>query len=82
MKAKAIRALIEFLNKKYPYLCREIVIGDKYHIHKNPQKKRVGLAPVEIVTDDGNLIQIITSDGLDPKDAYDFGKELPGGMNK
>jgi hypothetical protein len=53
MKAKAIRALIEFLNRRYPYLCRDIVIGDKYHIHKNPQKKRIGLAPVEIITSDG-----------------------------
>jgi hypothetical protein len=66
MTNKYARFAIEWLNRHYPYLCREVVVGTDAHIHRNPKKKdhtfqltQVGqqiaksLAPVEIVTGDG-----------------------------
>lgn len=37
---KLIRLLIEYLNKKYPYIMREVVVGHGKHIHGNPPKGR------------------------------------------
>ena len=39
MKARLLRLLIEWLNKQYPYVMREVVIGHGHHIHKNPKPK-------------------------------------------
>jgi hypothetical protein len=137
MKAKAIRALIEYLNKKYPYLCREIVVSSdvvvfwlmslkreegekalihlvkryydgKRTIHRNPKgkKQKAFMAAQEeeatykqiaqsaqsaaynnaLSNQIGNFVlgeayrQQVAAMGDDPKDPYDFGKELPGGM--
>ena len=39
MKIALVKALIGWLYLHYPYLCREIVIGQDNHIHKNPRRK-------------------------------------------
>ncbi len=60
------RIVIEYLNKRWPYLCREIVVGPDAHIHLNPRRKVRSLAPVEIVT----------SDGLREAEGHDFLKQI------
>lgn len=47
MKAKLIRAVIEWLNRRYPYLMIDVVIPQNAHIHKNPVKKPKGLEAQE-----------------------------------
>jgi hypothetical protein len=45
MKMKLIRRLIEWLNKRYPFLMLDVVVGPGRHIHKDPRKR-----PTAIVT--------------------------------
>ncbi len=39
MKAKLVRILIEWLNKCYPFLMLDVVVGVGRHIHKDPRKR-------------------------------------------
>lgn len=38
-KVRMIRALIRWLDREYPYLMREAILKDDYHLHRNPRKK-------------------------------------------
>jgi hypothetical protein len=40
MKVKLIRMLVVWMNKKYPYLLRDVVVGEGRHIHRDPPKGR------------------------------------------
>ncbi len=67
MTTKLALIVIEYLNRRYPDLCREIVVGTGAHVHRNPRRKVRSLGPVEI----------ITSDGLSEGQAgHDFGGQL------
>jgi hypothetical protein len=40
IKTRLIRGLIGWLNRHYPFLCRDIVVGVGRHVHRNPTVKR------------------------------------------
>lgn len=40
MKIRLVKLLIAWLNRHYPFLLREAVIGPYAHIHLNPRKKQ------------------------------------------
>jgi hypothetical protein len=58
MKLRIIKALINWLNRHYPYLLMDAVIPAGSHLHKNPQKQRV------IVNMDGVKIAEGTLDSI------------------
>lgn len=49
MKIELVKALITWLYLHYPYLCREIVIGQDAHIHKNPRRKPIVTGSVTLM---------------------------------
>lgn len=38
---KIIRLIAKWMNKRYPYIMREVVVGHDKHIHSNPKKVKV-----------------------------------------
>ncbi len=41
MKLRIIRAVIAWLNRRYPYLMKDAVIPQNAHLHLNPKRKKV-----------------------------------------
>jgi hypothetical protein len=39
LKIAVVRKIIQRLNERYPFICREIVVGEKFHIHANPKRR-------------------------------------------
>ena len=39
IKTKIARGVIAWMNRRYPYLMREEVVGPNAHVHLNPRKK-------------------------------------------
>lgn len=85
MTTRIARILIEFLNRHWPYLCREVVVPTGYHLHKDPTRQRV------IFNIDGKEVyrgtvetvkslapvEIVTSDGRTEEQAgHDFGGQF------
>jgi len=48
MKIRIIRAVIEWLNQRYPYLCQDVVIPPGHHVHKDPVRKRSNQTELEV----------------------------------
>lgn len=37
---RIVRAVIVWLVKRYPYQVKDVLLGPKAHIHRNPRKRR------------------------------------------
>ena len=53
----------------------DLILAGKMHLHRNPRRSTTDVALMPRTVPRLAPVEIVTSDGLDPKDAYDFGRE-------
>jgi hypothetical protein len=63
MKLQIIKAIINWLNRHYPYLLMDAVIPAGSHLHKNPQKQRVIANMDGVRVSEGTLANITVVHG-------------------
>ncbi len=52
LKIRIVRKIIQRLNERYPFIVREIVVGNDCHVHHNP-RKRLGVAEGKASVEEG-----------------------------